>query len=147
MTLYVISTGQLISDDISEIITRFNRQYYTPYSNQLTTKSASAQYDDSYLGYSVTVGDFNADGEDDYITGVPRGDKALGYVNIFNGRNMQSVLNFTGTQMVGVLHETVRACIPTLSRKDERNVDIINMICFEGSSWNLRYGPHRDRAS
>uniref|UniRef100_A0A674B4I5 Integrin, alpha V n=1 Tax=Salmo trutta TaxID=8032 RepID=A0A674B4I5_SALTR len=44
--------GQLISDDISEIITRFNRQYYTPYSNQLTTKSASAQYDDSYLGKS-----------------------------------------------------------------------------------------------
>uniref|UniRef100_A0AAZ3SPN6 Integrin alpha-2 domain-containing protein n=1 Tax=Oncorhynchus tshawytscha TaxID=74940 RepID=A0AAZ3SPN6_ONCTS len=53
-TLYVISTGQLISDDISEIITRFNRQYYTPYSNQLTTKSASAQYDDSYLGKSCS---------------------------------------------------------------------------------------------
>uniref|UniRef100_A0AAZ3Q612 Integrin alpha-2 domain-containing protein n=1 Tax=Oncorhynchus tshawytscha TaxID=74940 RepID=A0AAZ3Q612_ONCTS len=46
--------GQLISDDISEIITRFNRQYYTPYSNQLTTKSASAQYDDSYLGKSCS---------------------------------------------------------------------------------------------
>uniref|UniRef100_A0A8C7CCX1 Integrin, alpha V n=1 Tax=Oncorhynchus kisutch TaxID=8019 RepID=A0A8C7CCX1_ONCKI len=45
-----ISTGQLISDDISEIIARFNNNYYTPYSNQLTTKSASAQYDDSYLG-------------------------------------------------------------------------------------------------
>ncbi|XP_038839375.1 integrin alpha-V-like, partial [Salvelinus namaycush] len=56
--------GQLISDDISEIIARFNNNYYTPYSNQLTTKSASAQYDDSYLGYSVTVGDFNEDGED-----------------------------------------------------------------------------------
>ncbi|XP_055766393.1 integrin alpha-V-like [Salvelinus fontinalis] len=101
--------GQLISDDISEIITRFNRQYYTPYSNQLTTKSASAQYDDSYLGYSVTVGDFNADGEDDYITGVPRGDKALGYVNIFNGRNMQSVLNFTGTQMAAYFGHSVAA--------------------------------------
>uniref|UniRef100_A0A8K9UJP2 Integrin, alpha V n=1 Tax=Oncorhynchus mykiss TaxID=8022 RepID=A0A8K9UJP2_ONCMY len=51
--LYVfISTGQLISDDISEIIARFNNNYYTPYSNQLTTKSASAQYDDSYLGNS-----------------------------------------------------------------------------------------------
>uniref|UniRef100_A0A8K9X0C2 Integrin, alpha V n=1 Tax=Oncorhynchus mykiss TaxID=8022 RepID=A0A8K9X0C2_ONCMY len=55
--LYVfISTGQLISDDISEIIARFNNNYYTPYSNQLTTKSASAQYDDSYLGNSYFLG-------------------------------------------------------------------------------------------
>uniref|UniRef100_A0A673NL03 Integrin alpha-V-like n=1 Tax=Sinocyclocheilus rhinocerous TaxID=307959 RepID=A0A673NL03_9TELE len=35
----------------------------------------------------------------DYVTGVPRGEKALGYVNIFNGKNMESVYNFTGTQM------------------------------------------------
>uniref|UniRef100_A0A673NDN7 Integrin alpha-V-like n=1 Tax=Sinocyclocheilus rhinocerous TaxID=307959 RepID=A0A673NDN7_9TELE len=34
----------------------------------------------------------------DYVTGVPRGEKALGYVNIFNGKNMESVYNFTGTQ-------------------------------------------------
>ncbi|XP_064815160.1 integrin alpha-V-like [Oncorhynchus masou masou] len=133
--------GQLISDDISEIITRFNRQYYTPYSNQLTTKSASAQYDDSYLGYSVTVSDFNADGEDDYITGVPRGDKALGYVNIFNGRNMQSVLNFTGTQRQGVRYgphrdrESVTVHTETGSplRSTQRQV--------------VGYGPHRDRES
>uniref|UniRef100_A0A7N5ZQM9 Integrin alpha-2 domain-containing protein n=1 Tax=Anabas testudineus TaxID=64144 RepID=A0A7N5ZQM9_ANATE len=58
--------GQLISDDVSEIFTRSNNgpiQYVT-YSNTLATKSASAQYDDSYLGYSVTVGDFNNDGKD-----------------------------------------------------------------------------------
>ncbi|KAK1903566.1 Integrin alpha-V [Dissostichus eleginoides] len=35
----------------------------------------------------------------DYVTGVPRGDKALGYVNIFNGNNMDSMVNFTGTQV------------------------------------------------
>uniref|UniRef100_A0A672Y898 Integrin, alpha V n=1 Tax=Sphaeramia orbicularis TaxID=375764 RepID=A0A672Y898_9TELE len=76
--------GQLISDDISEIFNRFSRDYITPYGNTLTTKSASAQYDDSYLGYSVTVGDFNDDGKDDYVTGVPRGDKAMGYVSLKN---------------------------------------------------------------
>uniref|UniRef100_A0A7N6BKY7 Integrin, alpha V n=1 Tax=Anabas testudineus TaxID=64144 RepID=A0A7N6BKY7_ANATE len=62
----VLHTGQLISDDVSEIFTRSNNgpiQYVT-YSNTLATKSASAQYDDSYLGYSVTVGDFNNDGKD-----------------------------------------------------------------------------------
>uniref|UniRef100_A0A672Y8A4 Integrin, alpha V n=1 Tax=Sphaeramia orbicularis TaxID=375764 RepID=A0A672Y8A4_9TELE len=50
-----LSPGQLISDDISEIFNRFSRDYITPYGNTLTTKSASAQYDDSYLGnHTVT---------------------------------------------------------------------------------------------
>ncbi|XP_062258166.1 integrin alpha-V [Platichthys flesus] len=101
--------GQLISDDVSEIFTRFDKQYITPYGNTLTTKSAGAQYDDSYLGYSVTVGDFNDDGQEDYVTGVPRGDKALGYVNIFNGVNMESMINFTGTQMAAYFGHSVAA--------------------------------------
>ncbi|XP_028991957.1 integrin alpha-V [Betta splendens] len=95
--------GQLISDDISEIFTRSNSGVssiqYISYSKTLTTKSASAQYDDSYLGYSVTVGDFNSDGAEDYVTGVPRGEKALGYVSVFNGLNMASMVNLTGKQM------------------------------------------------
>ncbi|XP_061735557.1 integrin alpha-V [Nerophis ophidion] len=99
--------GQLISDDVSEIFTRLDNNYITPYGNTLATKSASAQYDDSYLGYSVTVGDFNDDGKEDYVTGVPRGDKALGYVNIFNGLNMESMVNFTGTQMAAYFGHSV----------------------------------------
>uniref|UniRef100_A0AAY4EN05 Integrin alpha-2 domain-containing protein n=1 Tax=Denticeps clupeoides TaxID=299321 RepID=A0AAY4EN05_9TELE len=62
--------GQLISDDISEIINKFNGDFITPYSEQLTTKPAGPQYDDSYLGYSVTVGDFNNDGEDVATTDI-----------------------------------------------------------------------------
>ncbi|ROL52360.1 Integrin alpha-V [Anabarilius grahami] len=102
-------SSQLISDDISEVISRYNKEFFTPYSNQFSTKSAGAQYDDSYLGYSVAVGDFNDDGEDDYVTGVPRGEKALGYVNIFNGRNMESMYNFTGTQMAAYFGHSVAA--------------------------------------
>ncbi|KAJ8349858.1 hypothetical protein SKAU_G00249880 [Synaphobranchus kaupii] len=101
--------GQLISDDISEIISRYNNKFYTPFGNQLSTKPASAQFDDSYLGYSVTVGDFNGDGDDDYITGVPRGHKALGYVNIFNGKNMESMVNVTGVQMAAYFGHSVAA--------------------------------------
>ncbi|XP_029967702.1 integrin alpha-V [Salarias fasciatus] len=101
--------GQLISDDVSEILNRFDQKYITPYGKTLTTKSAAAQYDDSYLGYSVTVGDFNDDGNEDYVTGVPRGDKALGYVNIFNGLNMESMVNFTGTQMAAYFGHSVAA--------------------------------------
>lgn len=99
--------GQLLSDDISEVINRYDKKFVTPYSNQMATKSASAQYDDSYLGYSVSVGDFNADGVDDYATGIPRGEKALGYVNIFNGKNMESMVNFTGQQMAAYFGNAV----------------------------------------
>lgn len=50
-----LSSGQLISDDVSEIFTRFNNEYFTRYGNTLSTKSANAQYDDSYLGnYTIT---------------------------------------------------------------------------------------------
>ncbi|XP_037344531.2 integrin alpha-V [Pungitius pungitius] len=101
--------GQLISDDLTEIFSRFDRNYITPYDNTLATKSAIAQYDDSYLGYSVTVGDFNDDGKEDYVTGVPRGHSALGYVNIFNGLNMGSMVNFTGTQMAAYFGHSVAA--------------------------------------
>ncbi|XP_070831701.1 integrin alpha-V [Chaetodon trifascialis] len=101
--------GQLISDDVSEIFARFDKEYITSYANTHATKSASAQYDDSYLGYSVTVGDFNDDGKEDYVTGVPRGEKALGYVNIFNGINMESMVNFTGTQMAAYFGHSVAA--------------------------------------
>ncbi|XP_019750898.1 integrin alpha-V [Hippocampus comes] len=101
--------GQLISDDVSEILARFDNSYISPYGNTLATKSAGAQYDDSYLGYSVTVADFNDDAKEDYVTGVPRGDKALGYVNILNGRNMESMVNFTGSQMAAYFGHSVAA--------------------------------------
>uniref|UniRef100_A0A671V1X3 Integrin, alpha V n=1 Tax=Sparus aurata TaxID=8175 RepID=A0A671V1X3_SPAAU len=45
-----LSPGQLISDDVSEIFTRVDQGFITPYANTQATKSASAQYDDSYLG-------------------------------------------------------------------------------------------------
>lgn len=48
--LFFVFLGQLISDDITEVISRYNKEFFTPYGNQLTTKSAGAQYDDSYLG-------------------------------------------------------------------------------------------------
>ncbi|XP_062862320.1 integrin alpha-V [Trichomycterus rosablanca] len=101
--------GQLISDDISEVISRFNKQLTIKYANQMSTKPASAQYDDSYLGYSVAIGDFDQDGVDDYVTGVPRGEKALGYVNVFNGKSMASMVNFTGQQMAAYFGNAVAA--------------------------------------
>lgn len=43
--------GQLISDQVAEIVSKYNPSgYTTKYDNQLATRSASAAYDDSYLG-------------------------------------------------------------------------------------------------
>uniref|UniRef100_A0A8C6L823 Integrin, alpha V n=1 Tax=Nothobranchius furzeri TaxID=105023 RepID=A0A8C6L823_NOTFU len=45
----------------------------------------------------------------DFVTGVPRGQQALGYVsvNIFNGLNMASMINFTGSQMAAYFGHSV----------------------------------------
>uniref|UniRef100_A0A669C7C2 Integrin, alpha V n=1 Tax=Oreochromis niloticus TaxID=8128 RepID=A0A669C7C2_ORENI len=78
--------GQLISDDVSEIFNRLNNDYITRYGNTLSTKSANAQYDDSYLGnYTITLLVSicsTSYASTDFVTGVPRGEKALGYVSV-----------------------------------------------------------------
>uniref|UniRef100_A0A8C6SJX3 Integrin, alpha V n=1 Tax=Neogobius melanostomus TaxID=47308 RepID=A0A8C6SJX3_9GOBI len=119
ITKHLFSSGQLISDDISEVFTRINNNYINPYSNTMATKSAGAQYDDSYLGklLSLQKNPLSLSCRlsrvfllcSDYVTGVPRGDKALGYVNIFNGLNMESMVNFSGTQMAAYFGHSVAA--------------------------------------
>ncbi|XP_067843797.1 integrin alpha-V [Heptranchias perlo] len=92
--------GQLISDAIQDIVTMYNSSIFiTKFPNQISTRGANAVYDDSYLGYSVAVGNFNGDSVEDFVTGIPRGAKSLGYVTILNGENMESLYNFTGEQM------------------------------------------------
>lgn len=44
------------------------------------TKEGPAQEDDSYLGYSVTTGDFVGNGDSGTAVGVPRGSDLLGKV-------------------------------------------------------------------
>ena len=47
------------------------------------TWEGPAEQDDQYLGYSVAVGDFNGDGQDDVALGVPKG---LNYTGKVSGR-------------------------------------------------------------
>ncbi|XP_068104405.1 integrin alpha-V [Hyperolius riggenbachi] len=92
--------GQIISDTVDDIFKKYDpKKYSIVYENQLATRAASPLYDDSYLGYSVAVGDFNSDGIDDFVSGVPRAAKTLGMVSIYDGKDMTSLFNFSGEQM------------------------------------------------
>uniref|UniRef100_A0A8D0GY43 Integrin subunit alpha V n=1 Tax=Sphenodon punctatus TaxID=8508 RepID=A0A8D0GY43_SPHPU len=70
---------QLISDQVTEIVSKYNsRIYTTKYDDQLATRSASAAFDDSYLGMWFEI------------------KTVLISVSIYNGKNMASLYNFTG---------------------------------------------------
>uniref|UniRef100_A0A671MKQ8 Integrin alpha-V-like n=1 Tax=Sinocyclocheilus anshuiensis TaxID=1608454 RepID=A0A671MKQ8_9TELE len=121
--------GQLISDDITEVISRYNKEFFTPYSNQLSTKSAGAQYDDSYLGkpvcvfcfdfshlmaayfgHSVAAVDINNDRKMDLLVGAPlfmdRGSdgklREVGQVYVYLGKGgftFNNVIKLTGSEI------------------------------------------------
>nr|CAD7400855.1 unnamed protein product [Timema poppensis] len=64
----------------------------------IATKERGEQDDDSYMGYSVTVGDFTGDGQGGTAVGMPRGSQLLGKVLLYTW-NMTNLYNLTGEQL------------------------------------------------
>ncbi|KOB76475.1 Integrin alpha 2, partial [Operophtera brumata] len=64
----------------------------------IATPEAPAQYDDSYLGYSITVGDFAGEGIQSVAVGVPRGSDLKGLVVLYTWE-FQIVKNISGSQI------------------------------------------------
>ncbi|XP_038153487.1 integrin alpha-5-like [Cyprinodon tularosa] len=92
--------GQLISATTEEIVKAYYPSYFLlSVAGQIQTQQVQGSYDDSYLGYSVTSGEFSGDEEEDFITGVPKGLMLHGLVSILSGKDLKSVLNLTGDQM------------------------------------------------
>ncbi|KAG8190225.1 hypothetical protein JTE90_011946 [Oedothorax gibbosus] len=78
--------GQLHSQDLLSKETKYN------------TTEGPAELDDSYLGYSIAVGEFTGDKSSDVVVGVPRGHNLTGKVSLFNS-TMHSLYDISGEQL------------------------------------------------
>ncbi|KAJ0180782.1 hypothetical protein K1T71_004186 [Dendrolimus kikuchii] len=64
----------------------------------IATPESSPKYDDSYMGYSVTVGDFAGQGIQSVAVGVPRGSDLRGLVVLYTWE-LQNIKNISGSQI------------------------------------------------
>lgn len=92
--------GQLISATTEEIVKAYYPSYFLlSVVGQTQTRQVQSSYDDSYLGYSVSGGEFSGDGQEDFVTGVPKGLLLYGLVSILDGKDLEPIVNLTGEQM------------------------------------------------
>ncbi|XP_029042602.2 integrin alpha-PS2 isoform X1 [Osmia bicornis bicornis] len=103
--IYSISTAMrlrflasMISNPEAEASGQAFSQPMNSRSKIMFTKEGPATEDDSYMGYSVTTGDFTGNGDSGTAVGVPRGSDLLGKVILFTS-NMTNPRNITGEQM------------------------------------------------
>ncbi|XP_029444681.1 integrin alpha-8 [Rhinatrema bivittatum] len=100
--------GQVITTSIAEIITNYSfKNMLRQLKGEKQSGVASSNYDDNYLGYSVAVGEFTGDSEQELVAGVPRGAQNFGYVSIINSTDLTFIQNFTGEQMASYFGYTV----------------------------------------
>ncbi|KAL7393182.1 hypothetical protein ABVT39_007592 [Epinephelus coioides] len=92
--------GQVMTAGIAEILNGYSlKAVLRRVPGEKHTRAAEDSHDDSYLGYSVAVGEFTGDSEQELIAGVPRGAQNFGYVAMINSTNLTFIQNFTGEQM------------------------------------------------
>ncbi|XP_043923439.1 integrin alpha-8 [Protopterus annectens] len=100
--------GQVISAGVADIITGYSMlQVMRNVTGEKQTGMAQPIYDDNYLGYSVAVGEFTGDSEQEFVAGVPRGAQNFGYVAVIDSSGMKFIQNFTGEQMASYFGYTV----------------------------------------
>ncbi|XP_010796153.1 integrin alpha-8 [Notothenia coriiceps] len=92
--------GQVMTAGIAEILNGYSlKAVLRRVPGEKHTRAAEDTHDDSYLGYSVAVGEFTGDSEQEVLAGVPRGAQNFGYVVMINSTNLTFIQNFTGEQM------------------------------------------------
>uniref|UniRef100_A0A8C7H7T4 Integrin subunit alpha 8 n=1 Tax=Oncorhynchus kisutch TaxID=8019 RepID=A0A8C7H7T4_ONCKI len=74
--------GQVMTAGVAEILNGYSlKAVLRRVPGEKHTHAAADTHDDSYLGYSVAVGEFTGDSEQELIAGVPRGAQNFGYVS------------------------------------------------------------------
>ncbi|XP_058026182.1 integrin alpha-5 isoform X2 [Ahaetulla prasina] len=102
--------GQVISATQEAIEESYDPEYLiVVVREELKTHQAHIKADDSYLGYSVAVGEFSGDATEDFVAGVPKGNLTYGYVTILNGSDIRPLYNFSGEQMAAYFGYAVAA--------------------------------------
>lgn len=92
--------GQVMTAGIAEILNGYSlKAVLRRVPGEKHTSAAEDTHDDSYLGYSVAVGEFTGDSVQELVAGVPRGAQNFGYVAMINSTNMTFIMNFSGEQM------------------------------------------------
>ncbi|XP_019729162.1 integrin alpha-8 [Hippocampus comes] len=92
--------GQVMTAGVAEILNGYSlKAVLRRVPGEKHTTAAEDTHDDSYLGYSVAVGEFTGDSEQELLAGVPRGAQNFGYVVMINSTNLTFIQNFTGEQM------------------------------------------------
>uniref|UniRef100_A0A8C5BL93 Integrin, alpha 8 n=1 Tax=Gadus morhua TaxID=8049 RepID=A0A8C5BL93_GADMO len=85
--------GQVMTAGIAEILNGYSlKAVLRRVPGEKHTSAAADTHDDSYLGYSVAVGEFTGDSEQELIAGVPRGAQNFGYVSTYTQTHTGSVL-------------------------------------------------------
>uniref|UniRef100_A0A8C2ZKZ8 Integrin subunit alpha 8 n=1 Tax=Cyclopterus lumpus TaxID=8103 RepID=A0A8C2ZKZ8_CYCLU len=96
----IVHYRQVMTAGIAEILNGYSlKAVLRRVPGEKHTRAAEDTHDDSYLGYSVAVGEFTGDSEQELIAGVPRGAQNFGYVAMINSTNLTFIQNFTGEQM------------------------------------------------
>ncbi|XP_042305701.1 LOW QUALITY PROTEIN: integrin alpha-5 [Sceloporus undulatus] len=102
--------GQVLSATQDAIEEVYDPEYLVlVVKGQLETRQTHLNADDSYLGYSVAVGEFSGDSTEDFVAGVPKGNLTYGYVTILNGSDIRPLFNFSGEQMAAYFGYAVAA--------------------------------------
>ncbi|XP_070407334.1 integrin alpha-8 [Nothobranchius furzeri] len=92
--------GQVMTAGVAEILNGYSlKAVLRRVAGEKQTVMAEDTNDDSYLGYSVAVGEFTGDSAQELIAGVPRGAHSFGYVAMIDSTNLTFIQNFTGEQM------------------------------------------------
>ncbi|KAM6968243.1 integrin alpha-8 [Aplochiton taeniatus] len=92
--------GQVMTAGIAEILNGYSlKAVVRQVPGEKQSGAAADTHDDSYLGYSVAVGEFTGDSNQELVAGVPRGAQNFGYVAVINSSDLTLIQNFTGEQM------------------------------------------------